>query len=91
MRDEIVSKAVIAYVGWDTDAALPGRHPERIADGSLKDHVLEIIAMVDAEEPGSQGLWEWGREVGDKVSSRFPGLSTEAVDALVALITFEWR
>lgn len=89
--DELLSRAVIAYVGWDTDVALPGRYPERVADGLLKDRVLEIIALVDAEELGSQSLWEWGREIGGKVSSRFPQLSEDAVVALVALITLDWR
>ncbi|WP_448719991.1 hypothetical protein [Microbacterium natoriense] len=91
MTDLPFSRAVIAYVGWDTDAALPGRHPERIPDASMRDRVLDVIKMVDAEEPGYRGLWEWGREVGDNVSSRFPQLSKEAVDAVVALISFEWR
>lgn len=91
MKDERLSAAFLSYVGWDTDATLPGRHPDRIADGSLKNRALEVIAMVDAEKPGRQGLQEWGLEVGDKTRTLFPGLSREAIDALVALVAFEWR
>jgi hypothetical protein len=57
----------------------------------LKDRAVEVIAMVDAEKPGRQGLWEWVLEVDDKARTRFPGRSREAIDALVALVTFEWR
>ncbi|HKP05791.1 MAG TPA: hypothetical protein VJU58_00930 [Microbacterium sp.] len=91
MIDEVLSKAVITYVGYDTDAALPGRHPERIADGDLRREVLAIVAAVDREEPGDQGLWVWGAEVATRVGEKYPQLSPEALDALKALITFEWR
>jgi hypothetical protein len=33
MKDERLSAAILSYVGWDTDAALPGRYLDRIADG----------------------------------------------------------
>ncbi|MBW9110542.1 hypothetical protein JNB63_06265 [Microbacterium trichothecenolyticum] len=91
MIDEALSSAVITYVGYDTDTAIPGRHPDRIADEGLRREVLAIVATVDREEPGDQGLWVWGSEVAKRVGEQYPQLSSEALDALKALITFEWR
>lgn len=91
MNNLDLSGGIIAFVGWDTDAALPGRHPERIQDLVLRERVLEVIAHADSEEPGSQDLWEWGKGVGRRLGSEYPELSQGAIDAIVALITFEWR
>lgn len=91
MIDEALSRAIVTYVGYDTDTAIPGRHPDRIPDADLRRRVLDIVAAVDREEPGSQGLWAWGAEVAAKTSALHPELSAEALDALKALITFEWR
>lgn len=45
----------------------------------MRARVLDFIKTVDAEEPGNRGLWEWAREVGDKVSLRCRwGLDTPA-------------
>lgn len=91
MNQNDLNNAIVSYVGWDTDAALPGRYPERIEDAGLKRQVLAVISQADAEEPGNQDLWVWGRQVGAKLSSEHPELSQEAIEAIIALITFEWR
>ena len=91
MIDEALSNAVITYVGYDTDTAIPRRHPDRIAHGGLRRAVLAIVAEVDREQPGDQGLWVWGAEVSKRVGEKHPQLSVEALDALTALVTFDWR
>ena len=89
--DERLSAAVVAYVGYDGASALPGRHPERIADDVLRAQVQTIVAAVDRKTPGAQGLSQWAADLTAEIDREHPGLTPEAVAALVALETFEWR
>lgn len=91
MTDVGLSDAVVAFVGWDTDAALPGRHPERVTDAALRARVQMVVDSADRQVPGAGDLQEWGRAVGESLRAEFPELSERAVDALVALSTYEWR
>lgn len=86
-----LSKGIISFVGWGTGATLPGRHPERIEDPHLKHQVLAVISQADEEKPGDQDLWVWAAWVGEKLSSTHPEISQDAIEAIIALITFEWR
>ncbi|MBQ3358777.1 MAG: hypothetical protein IJG47_07745 [Microbacterium sp.] len=89
--DDALSDAIVAFVGWDTDASIPGRHPDRIVDVSLRERVLKVVRAADAERPDSRDLGEWGRVVGARVAREHPDISPAAVRAIVALVTYEWR
>lgn len=91
MIDTRLSEAVVAFVGWDTQVAIPGRHPDRIADAALRTQVQEIVDFADRRPPGHGGLQEWGRALAKSLATEFPELSARAVDAVVALQTYEWR
>ncbi|QEW02332.1 hypothetical protein [Microbacterium lushaniae] len=93
MVDDILSTAVLAYVGFDRDAAVPGRFPARIDDPELRRRVVDIVAEVDADAgPGTgENLSAWGDALAAGVRERHPELSDEALAALKALLTFEYR
>ena len=86
-----MSAAILAFVGWDTDAAIPGRHPDRVADDALLHRVRAIIDRADATWQGGESLQEWGRTLGRRIAADEPDVSGEAIGAIVALLTYEWR
>lgn len=83
----------MAYVGFDRDAAVPGRFPARIDDPALRQRVVDIVAGVDAEaDPRTaENLSAWGDALVAGVRERHPELSEEALAAVKALLTFESR
>lgn len=93
MADSQLSGAVLTYVGYDRDASVPGRFPSRIEDADLRRRVLEIIAEVDAEADPSTAhdLSAWGDDLAARAGERHPELSADALQAIKALLTFEYR
>lgn len=91
MIDDVLSSAVVRYVGVDMDAAVPGRHPDRIADGAIRARVVAIVAEADAAEPGVGDLFAWAESVRNAIALNHPELSPDALVALRALISYEWR
>jgi len=91
VEDASLSEAVITFVGWDTEAALPGRHPERVTNPEIRRRVLEVVATVDEEVSAAQGHWDWTLATGRNIEAQHPDLSSDAIDAILALITYEWR
>ena len=87
-----LSAGVIAYTGFGTDA-IPGHHPERIADPAVRAQVVAIMQEVNAIRPGddARDLFAWGERQRTIVGERHPELSERALDAVRALLTFEWR
>lgn len=93
MVDDSLSSAVVTFVGYDGDGAVPGRYPSRIGDPDLRQGVLEILTEIDhdADLRAAGNLSAWGNALVARVSERHPELSGEALAALTALLTFEWR
>jgi hypothetical protein len=91
--DEALSSGVLTYVGFDRDSSLPGRHPGRIEDPELRQRVVDLVAEVDAVRPGedARDLFAWAESRRAEVATAHPELSDEALIALRALISFEWR
>lgn len=86
-----LSEGVLAYVGYDGDAAVPGRFPNRV-DNTIRARVLEVISYADGRRPGEgEDLFEWANRVSQQVGARFPELDEEALIAIRALESFEWR
>ena len=89
--DERLSAAVLTYVGYDGVSAIPGHHPERIVDQEIRDRARAIVSFVNEKTPSSQGLSQWGMELRAEIHDEHPELNNDAVTALVALLTFQWR
>lgn len=93
MSSSDLSAGVVAFVGFDRDASVPGRFPARIADPALRERVLAVFRDVDADADPSQAvrLSEWGDDLAARAHSRYPELSEDALKAIKALLTFEYR
>ncbi|WP_157428448.1 hypothetical protein [Agromyces salentinus] len=93
MIDFALSDAVVAYVGFDGESAVPGRHRDRIADPVLQERVAQVVNHAELREPGNeaQGVLAWAQQRRDAVGRAHPELSGRALDAICALISFEWR
>ncbi|MFL0412382.1 hypothetical protein ACH0AH_14550 [Microbacterium paludicola] len=86
-----LSEGVLAYVGYDGDAAVPGRCPSRV-DDAIGTRVREVISYADEHRPGEgEELFEWANRVSREVGGRFPELDEQALIAIRALVSFEWR
>lgn len=91
-KDEELSAAVLTYVGFDRDSAVPGRHLDRIADGQLRSRVMALISEVDSlPGDGSQDLFAWAEQRRVAIAEAHPELTDDALIALRALLSFEWR
>lgn len=93
MSDDALSSAVVAFVGYDGGGAVPGRWPARIADPLSRRTVRELMAEVDgyADPRGADDISVWGDALVARVRERHPELSGEALAAIKALLTFEYR
>lgn len=90
--DQRLSAAIVAFV-WAPGAAIPGRHPEAVADKALRARVESIVAEVDAVRPdvGSEQLLPWADAQVRQIAAGCPGLSHEAAAALRSLLTWQWH
>lgn len=99
MVDELLSRALIAYVGT------PGRTDQRSPDQRLADEVAapsrdllrnvkQVVADVNGAEPPLheyERLADMAQAVRDFLHDRYAELSAEAVDAVVERFTYDWR
>lgn len=87
MIDEELSRAIRAFVG----ATVPARRHERLPADVPAERVDAVLALIDGEGPGDEELWAWGDRMAERVREAHPELSEDAVQAIEALIAFEWR
>lgn len=89
---ESLSDAVHAFV-WRDEAAIPGRHPERVSDPATLAQVQRIVAELDAIRPGtdSRDLMEWAEREVRTLAARHPDLNERAIRALRDLLSWTWR
>lgn len=90
MVDDEFSRAVIAYTGFDT-GTLPGHHPDRVEDPEVLARVRAIVAEADAVPFSEEELPVWAERVRTTMQERYPELTPEALVALRALVSYEWR
>ena len=92
MTDQALSDAITQFV-WREGAAIPGRHPENIVDAAMRERVAAIVADLDAIRPGEDAadLFVWSERQVRALARRYPGISEEAISALRALLSWQWR
>jgi len=90
--DESLDEAIIHYV-WSDGAAVPGHHPESVGEPVLLRRVEAIIADLDAVRPGenAEDLFPWSDREARAIATRHASLSEEAIAALRALLSWQWR
>ena len=92
MTDNDLSVAVVRYI-WRDGASIPGRHPENVPDPQLAERVRTVIADLDAIRPGddAENLFAWSDRQARAVAERHAILDEEAIAALRALLSWQWR
>ncbi|KHK99519.1 hypothetical protein LK09_02485 [Microbacterium mangrovi] len=90
--DSDLSAALVRCV-WRERAAIPGRHPENISDPDLAERVRVVIADLDAIRPGddAEDLFAWSDREARAVAAKHAILDEEAIVALRALLSWQWR
>jgi hypothetical protein len=90
--DTELGDAIAAYT-WDGRSAIPGRHPERVADPALLARVEAVIRRLDAIRPdaSARDLAGWADGQAAAVAGEHGGLTPAAVRALADLLSWTWR